>query len=1240
MKRVLKRFLSLTMALLLAVSLLPPLTYTAEAAEASEVTGLTNENIGLSYSGNKADAWSANGTTVTGSVVSVGGTCSATAYSSTLTITNKKTIAATLSFEYAVELNSGKITVDGSEVTAGGSYSKELAAGESVTVEIASGSTTATKIILTNVRMLSDVTATATFQPAENGTYTVDGKVISENYSNTQSSMTAYQLVAAPADGYQFLGWFDMTTGKCLSRAASTSLNVESECVITAKFAGKTAAIFVVSGQPFDDLNDASAYAQTNHQDKITLATDGSIRGSYVIPAGITLLIPFDESGTLYTDNPAAIRTTPASKAFRTLALAEGTSLTVNGAISLGGRYFAAGGGQQGRPVGDYGYIKMGDGSAITVKDGGSLYAWGFISGNGSVTAESGATVYEFYQIADFRGGSASSNMGNKVFPFSQYFVQNIEVPLTLHAGASEKVFSGVYAMSTTYTTTIDFIGDKGMFKVASGSFTKDYDEKTDRLVFTVNGDAELNTLALKLAAMSVNSANYVLPITNNISIHIQSGKVTINQDIALLAGTEVNIAEGAELTVADGKSVYVYDADQWNADNFVWGNCKFKSVAYAPGKAYNRTNNDLKDVRIDVNGTLRAIGALYTTEGGADIISSNGSGIYVQQGTVGTDTKTYQYNSSSEKAEIPITPARLHNADGSYTAGAQWKGAVVTCENGTWVVPQCPHADTELRGAKDPSLNEDGYTGDIYCKNCGEMLRKGSAIAKTGVTVTWKNENGDVLKTETVEKGTVPAYSGETPVKDETPRYSYTFKGWDKEPAAVTEDTTYTAVFTSVGKNGLCVEGEDTYWIADGENVAFPGLQRVETATGEVNYYYFGEDGKAVKNGTYKVEKNNGLPLPAFQYRFDENGVIEHDADTSKNGIAKADNSGSLYYFIDGVKVGMGLIRIGDDYYYARTSSGEIVCGRDYWVSQNNGLPIQPGMYHFGADGRLEVLNGFVEQSGATYYYENGVLIKGLARIGEDFYLFNTGSGRMYSDGTFWVGENSCGVAGGWYAFGADGRMIRTGFVTAGENTYYYQDGALVKGFTKIGGDYYFFNGGSGKMYRDTTLWVGENGYGITGGMYYFGADGKMAVPDLENGRKAVVSENGKLYFTMDGARMTNGLYELDGAYYYARSSGELAVNQSAYAATDLLSGTGWYAFGADGKLILTGFAAGGGYTYYYADGVRAKGLTKIGDDYYFFNRGSGKMYQDASVWVGVNDCGIETGLHYFDADGRMTNG
>ena len=739
-QRISKRFLSLLLVAVMVLALLPVITLPAFAATSGTVTGLADENIGLSFTGDADNAWSANGTSIIGAATSTGGACGNTSYDSTLTITNKKSTTATLSFDYAIEQNSGTIQVDGAAVSSGASFTKELAANESVKVYIESGSTSAaTKITLTNVVLVSDVNATATFVPAENGTYSVDGKLITEEYSNKQSSMTAYQVVATPAEGYQFLGWYNLTTGKCIATAATTALNIESDCTVTAKFVSKSLALFETGGQRFADLNEAVAYARANSQSKITLATDGSISGTYTIPAGITLLIPFDEAGTLYTDAPAAIRTAPASKPFRTLTMSDGASITVNGAISLGGRYYAAGGGEQGRPVGDYGYIKMADNSSITVKNGGKLYAWGFISGSGSVLAESGATVYEFYQIADFRGGTASSGMHHGVFPFSQYFVQNIEVPLTLNAGANEQVYSGVYAMKSTYTTAINFIGDTGMFKVESGSFTKDYDEKTDRLVFTVNGEAALNTLSLTLAGMDVDSASYVLPITNNITINIQSGNVTINQDAALLAGVEVNIAEGAGLTVANGKSIYIYDRDEWVAQNFVTGG-KFKAVLNAPGKHYNRTEANLIDAKVDVNGTLTAIGGIYTTAGGADICSSAGTGVYNQQGKPGTETKTYQYtqnNSSVTAHEIPITPARLHNADGSYAdTKDKNSGTTFYYSNGVWgTAKPCDHKNTEIRNAKDATCTKDGYTGDTYCKDCGEKIGTGTAIPAKGHT-------------------------------------------------------------------------------------------------------------------------------------------------------------------------------------------------------------------------------------------------------------------------------------------------------------------------------------------------------------------------------------------------------------------------------------------------------------------------------------------------------------------------
>ena len=1388
MKSTLKRFLSLVLCMCMVMALLPNVTMTAFAATSGTVTGLTDENIGLSFEGDADDAWSANGTSIIGAATSTGGTCGDTSYKSTLTITNKKSTTATLSFDYSIEQNSGKIQVDGAEVSSGASFTKELAANESVKVYIESGSTSAaTKITLTNVVLVSDVNATATFVPAENGTYTVDGKLITEKYSNTQSSMTAYQVVATPADGYQFMGWYDVSNEKYISTSAKAALNIENDCTITARFASKTAALFETGGQRFADLNEAVAYAQTNGQSKITLATNGSISGTYTIPTGITLLIPFDEAGTLYTDAPAAIRTTPKSKPFRTLTMSEGTSITVNGAISLGGRYFAAGGGQQGRPVGDYGYIKMADNSSITVKNGGKLYAWGFISGSGSVLAESGATVYEFYQIADFRGGSASSNMGNKVFPFSQYFVQNIEVPLTLNAGANEIVFSGVFAMKTTYTTAINFIGDTGMFKVESGSFTKDYDEKTDRLVFTVNGEAALNTLSLTLAGMDVDSASYVLPITNNITINIQSGNATINQDAALLAGVEVNIAEGAGLTVANGKNIYFYDSDEWNSDNFVWGPCKFKSVAYAPGKAYNRSNNDLVDAKMDVNGSVTAIGAIYTTKGGADICSSNGTGKYIQQGTPGTEAETYQYNANGNKAvTIPITAAKLHNSDGSYTETATANaGDVINYVNGVWGGTPCAHENTELRNAKEATCTEPGYTGDTYCKDCGEkigtgtaipakdhswnegkittaptcenvgvktytctvcnatkteainatghtpvevaeqpatcteaghtagvkcsvcgatisgievipatghkpeirnaveatlttpgytgdtycsvcneLLKQGTEIPKTGAHITWVID-GKVVAEEDYLKGTMPSFKGST---DKAPdeNYRYTFTGWSPEVVAAEEDATYTAQYSETarvfytitfnangGEGGMepqrfevgvdtalntntftregykfigwntaadgsgtayadegaileltgdmtlyaqwqfwngwftdvngkqyykdgelqktgwtvidgktyyldtgtgyaatgiatlipdgateearCVfdaegvfqsdvtgvysVGADTYWLNSGIIEDEAGLQRVVKEDGEVNYYYFGEDGKAVKKTgeieEYVVEKNNGYDLPeGNRYCFDENGVIVHFSGCP-NGIYRDNASCNYYYCVDGVIIANGLMKIDGNYYYARTSNGAFVCNRTYWITKTNGL-LDAGTYTFDDAGRIifpeKPKNGIVAENGSLYYYVDGVLTgAGLIQIGNDYYYVRTSTGEVVHGRSYWVTDTNDLLPAGPYTFDTDGKMInppvvdpnpdpdptpdvKNGIVAENGSLYYYENGVLTgAGLIQLNGDYYYVKTSNCEVVHGRSYWITVTNGLLPTGQYMFADNGKL---------------------------------------------------------------------------------------------------------------------------------------------------
>ena len=1239
MKSTLKRFLSLVLCMFMAMVLLPNVTMTAFAATSGTVTGLADENIGLSFTGDADNAWSANGTSITGAATSTGGACGNTSYDSTLTITNKKSTTATLSFDYSIEQNSGTIQVDGAAVSSGASFTKELAANESVKVYIKSGSTSAaTKITLTNVVLVSDVNATATFVPAENGTYSVDGKLITEEYSNKQSSMTAYKVVATPADGYQFLGWYNLTTGKCIATAATTALNIESDCTVTAKFVSKSLALFETGGQRFADLNEAVAYARANSQSKITLATDGSISGTYTIPAGITLLIPFDEAGTLYTDAPAAIRTAPASKPFRTLTMSDGASITVNGAISLGGRYYAAGGGEQGRPVGDYGYIKMADNSSITVKNGGKLYAWGFISGSGSVLAESGATVYEFYQIADFRGGTASSGMHHGVFPFSQYFVQNIEVPLTLNAGANEQVYSGVYAMKSTYTTAINFIGDTGMFKVESGSFTKDYDEKTDRLVFTVNGKAALNTLALTLAGMDVDSASYVLPITNNITINIQSGNVTINQDAALLAGVEVNIAEGAGLTVANGKNIYFYDSDEWNSDNFVWGPCKFKSVAYAPGKAYNRSNNDLVDAKMDVNGSVTAIGTIYTTKGGADICSSNGTGKYIQQGTPGTEAETYQYNANGNKAvTIPITAAKLHNAGDSYTGTAGSKaGDTYVYANGKWALRGNEIAITfdpnGGAGSMEPMSVNPGVgnklTGNTFTREnytftgwntakdgTGKTYADGETVnfsADTTLYAQWTqnpvitfdaNGGKGTMGTQTVK----PNEATDLTANSFT-RADYDFTGWntakdgtgtayaDKTNITTNENVTLYAQWTLhryhvcwLNWNGEVLQKGD-YTIED--QVSYDGDIPKRPEDDDYTYKFRGwdpSDGDAPENihedRDYKAQFNQFKKLTVTFVANDGNGTMEP---------VKIANGGSGEYY---TLPKCTFTREGYDF------AGWLITGTVSDVP-NDPFPVKD------------------EQWGGTWLYA--------------FSDLTLKASWKHSDGWF------TDVNGKQYY--KDGELQKTGWTVIDGKTYYLdtETGYAATGIATLIPD------GATEEARCVFDAEGVFQSDVTG-VYSVGADTywlNSGIIEEEAGLKRVVKENGEVnyyYFAVQ-----KNLEEREGLTLSAAVKSTVLNGKDCWLhKTNGLALPEWgYYFDENGVILhdedtgKNGILKDGEDLFYYVDGIKAPaGMIKIGDDYYYANS-KGKLIVNQTYYCSRMNGLMKEGTYAFDAKGKLIPG
>lgn len=633
----------------------------------------------------------------------------------TITLKNQYDTPAILSFTYNIVSAYGTVTGDAIKGSTG-SFEKEIPGGGDITIKIVSsrnkaGNESGVVFELTNLSLKQvEITATTTFIPGEHGSYTVNGKAVDKEISHTQKSTDKYNLNAQADDGYIFLGWRNLTAKRYLSTNNPESIGIASDCTIQPVFIPEDSAQFSVGDQVFYDLNEANKYALTQSTKTIVLVKSGAIPADkYTIDSGVTLLIPYSSSTAVHTTKPSNSDTVDIKadrSAYRTLTVPSGTTINVYGALNVDGQISK----NKSLPTGQYGLITLESGAKINLsgKDekgndkGGSLYCWGYINGDGLVIANSGANVYESFQLTGWRGGGASQTIvgdaGKKrVFPINQYYIQNVEAALQFHYGAKEYVYASVEVTipligKQQYDVTTEFISmNAGMFRLQPGcTFTKKYIPATDRMLFEVDGDFTIGTMALNFTTIiSLKTEQYDLPINSNFSVDIRSGTTTIapNQNIALLPGAKFTVSHGAEF-VAES-NMYVYDRDEWIGKNYAYGG-DLRVVGYSTtnGTTTMRTAADLVDATIDVNGKLRISGTkggIYTTKnpndpdrGSANIFSSEGTGQVIFDIATKDEATAYQVRQKGNDVEgydeIPCDSAQLRNGDGTYTetAGAQ----------------------------------------------------------------------------------------------------------------------------------------------------------------------------------------------------------------------------------------------------------------------------------------------------------------------------------------------------------------------------------------------------------------------------------------------------------------------------------------------------------------------------------------------------------------------------------------
>lgn len=109
-----------------------------------------------------------------------------------------------------------------------------------------------------------------------------------------------------------------------------------------------------------------------------------------------------------------------------------------------------------------------------------------------------------------------------------------------------------------------------------------------------------------------------------------------------------------------------------------------------------------------------------------------------------------------------------------------------------------------------------------------------GDDPANKKYTITWKNDDGTVLKTDSLTFGSMPSYSGKEPTKPAAQDIKYVFNGWTPEVEAVKEDKTYTAKYLETANIfTITFDLDGGQWdLANNQSVIYNGVITASTPT------------------------------------------------------------------------------------------------------------------------------------------------------------------------------------------------------------------------------------------------------------------------------------------------------------------------------------------------------------------------------------------------------------------------
>ena len=435
-------------------------------------------------------------------------------------------------------------------------------------------------------------------------------------------------------------------------------------------------------------------------------------------------------------------------------------------------------------------------------------------------------------------------------------------------------------------------------------------------------------------------------------------------------------------------------------------------------------------------------------------------------------------------------------------------------------------------------------------------------------------------------------------------------------------------------------------------------------------------------------IEGNHNYQIVDAQF------VCQICGDVAATGTGVVEMNGDLYYAVGGKLVtgwqDMGTYE-GDDYINGGAPFAMYgYAGSDYKLYVNTTKTISGIAYTFDENG--VTMGAWTTNSTGTRYSVGPAFIKrSWVTIAGDQYYFGEDN-YMYT-GIRAIPVNRNNIKEGYrlYTFAADGKLLDdmltvNGLVTSPvDGMFYLENGQSVYGGLMLINGYYYYARTSGQVLTNTTYWITKTNDLLPAANYIFDAEGKITnvptvepeqppvtpdpdptpdpEPEVKNG---IVSEDGKLWWYVDGVKTYGGLMFIDGDYYYARTSGEILTNTKYWITktNDLLPAAN-YIFDAEGKItnvptvepeqppvtpdpdptpdpepeVKNGIVEEDGKLWWYVDGVKTYGGLMLIDGDYYYARTSGEILTNTKYWITKTNDLLPAANYIFDAEGKITN-